>query len=350
VVTYIGKRLATAVVVVLLVITISFYLVRLMPGNAVSYLQSQLVQQGGLTPAQIDARISAIYGVVPKGPIWNQYLQYMGNVLRGNFGNSVLDPGASVVSIVAGALPWTVFVVAVALLLSFGLGLVFGTLMATLRNTWFGRVLTFVASLTSAIPNYIIAMILLYELADVRPIFPVSGGYDSTLIPGFNLPFLLSVLQHGVLPILAYTIAAFGSWSLTMKGSVIPTLGAEYVRAAESWGLSSRRIFQSYVGRNSLLPLVTAFALSLGYLFGGSVFIETIFTYPGIGYHLIEAIDERDYSVMMGCFILISITVVVCNLVVDLMYPIIDPRIVSPARNRRARRSEAAEEAMAATT
>ena len=117
-----------------------------------------------------------------------------------------------------------------------------------------------------------------------------------------------------------------------MKGSVVTTLGADYVRAAESWGLSSRRVTQSYIGRNSLLPMVTNLALSVGFLFGGAVFVETYFTYPGIGYYLINAVNSRDYSLMMGCFIVITVSVVFANLLVDLMYPLVDPRIVSPAK------------------
>ena len=115
------------------------------------------------------------------------------------------------------------------------------------------------------------------------------------------------------------------------------TLGADYVRAAESWGLSSRRVTQSYIGRNSMLPMVTNLALSVGFLFGGAVFVETYFTYPGIGYYLINAVNSRDYSLMMGCFILITVAVVFANLLVDLMYPLVDPRIVSPAQSKRAR-------------
>jgi peptide/nickel transport system permease protein len=142
---------------------------------------------------------------------------------------------------------------------------------------------------------------------------------------------------HAFLPVATYVIVSFGGWALVMKGSVMTTLGADYVRAAESWGLSTRRVTQSYVGRNSMLPMVTNLALSVGFLFGGAVFIETYFNYPGIGYYLINAVNSRDYSLMMGCFILITAAVVLANLLVDLMYPLVDPRIASPVQSKRAR-------------
>jgi peptide/nickel transport system permease protein len=274
---------------------------------------------------------------MPKGPLWKQYLQYIGNALHGDLGNSITNPGVSVVSIIAGALPWTVFVISVALIISFVMGLILGTIMAAFPKGWLAKSLTAITSFTSAIPNYLVAIVLLYFFADQHAWFPLDGAYTTGLHPGLNWPFIQSALDHAVLPIASYVMVSFGGWALIMKGSVVTTLGADYVRAAESWGLSGRRVTQSYIGRNSMLPMVTNLALSIGFLFGGSVFVEEFFNYPGIGYYLINAINSRDYSLMMGCFILITVAVIFANLVVDLMYPLIDPRIVSPATTRRAR-------------
>jgi peptide/nickel transport system permease protein len=179
--------------------------------------------------------------------------------------------------------------------------------------------------------------VLLYFFADQHAWFPVDGTYSIGLQSGLNWPFIQSALNHAVLPVATYVIVGFGGWALVMKGSVVTTLGADYVRAAESWGLSSRRVTQSYLGRNSMLPMVTNLALSVGALFGASVFVETYLTYPGIGYYLINAVNSRDYSLMMGCFIVITVAVIVGNLIVDLMYPLIDPRIVRSAMSKRAR-------------
>jgi peptide/nickel transport system permease protein len=334
---YLARRLAMAVFTIYVVISLSFFIVRLMPGNAIEYLEAQMTTQGGLSPEEIQEKVRAIYGVLPSGPLWKQYVQYVGNAFHGNLGNSIVNPGQSVVSIVAGALPWTVFCISVALIISFAVGLIMGTLMATFPKTWFAKLMTAVASFLSAIPNYLVAIVLLYFFADQHAWFPLDGTYSVGLTPGLNWPFIQSALDHAVLPIATYFIVSFGGWALLMKGSVVTTLGADYVRAAESWGLSSRRVTQSYIGRNSLLPMVTNLALSVGFLFGGAVFVETYFTYPGIGYYLINAVNSRDYSLMMGCFIVITVSVVFANLLVDLMYPLVDPRIVSPAQSKRAR-------------
>lgn len=335
---YVAKRLAMAFVVIYIVISLSFYMIRLMPGNAMQFLEAQLQQEGASTPQEIQSKIQAVFGVLPKGPLWKQYLQYVGNIFRGNFGTSILDPGVSVLHIIAGALPWTLFVVAVALLISFVLGLVIGTLMAAFPDSVFSKLATGIVSVLSSIPNYIVALVLIYVLVDQHHLFPFGGAYSLNTTIGWNWAFIQSALDHAILPIFSYVIVAFGGWALAMKGSVASIVGGDYVRAAESWGLGRRRVTQSYVGRNAMLPMVTNVALALGYMFGGSVFIETYFSYPGIGYYLIQAVDSRDYPVMMGCFILITVAVVLANLIADLIYPLVDPRITSPAATSKAAR------------
>ena len=333
-VSFIAKRLALAVVTVYIVITLTFFMIRLMPGSPMSYLQAQLMQQGGLTTAEIQARVQEAYGVMPKGPVLQQYLTYVGHAFQGNFGTSIIDPGKTVLSVIAGALPWTLLIVGLALLISFAIGLVVGTLIAAFPDGLLAQVTTGIVSFLAAVPNYIVALVLIYLVADREHLLPASGPYSLGTTPGVNLPFIGSVLQHAILPVASYVIVSFGSWALTMKGSVSTILGADFVRAGEAWGLSRWRVTRSYIGRNAMLPMVTNLALSLGYMFGGSVFIETFFVYPGLGYYLIQSVQQRDYPIMMGCFLLITIAVVVANLIVDLAYPLVDPRIMSPAGAR----------------
>jgi len=332
---YILKRLAMAVATIYVVLTLTFFLIRVMPGSAASYLEAQLHAEGGYTPQQIAEKVQEVYGVLPTGPVWKQYLQYIANVARGNLGTSIIDPGKTVVSIIAGALPWTLLIVALALLISFVVGSVIGTLIAAYPESALAKLVTGTVSFLSAVPNYIIAILLIWLVADDYHMLPASGAYSLLTTPGANLAFIGSVLKHAILPVCAYVVVSFGGWALTMKGCVTTVLGADYVRAAESWGLSKRRLTESYIGRNAMLPMVTNLALSIGYMFGGSVFIETFFVYPGIGYYLIVAVDERDYSLMMGCFLLITVAVILSNLVVDLAYPLVDPRIMSPGNARR---------------
>lgn len=326
---YIAKRLAASLVIIYLVVSLSFFLVRFMPGNPISAEESQLAVQG-MTSQQIDQQVNAIYAVTPKAPLWRQYFSYVGHALQGNLGRSISDPGETVVHIIANALPWTIFLVGTALIISFVIGIGIGSVLAALQHTKIVKVVTFVVSVLSAIPNYLVAIVLLYLLADIHPIFPTGAAYSVNVQVGLSFAFIGSVIVHGVLPIAAYVITSFAAWALAMKGTAVSVLGSEYVRAAESRGLSTRRITQTYVGRNSMLPQVTSLALALGFMFGGSAFIETTFSYPGIGYQLLQAINSRDYPVMMGCFMLITIAVVIANFFVDLLYPLVDPRIARP--------------------
>ena len=332
---YVAKRLVMAFAIIYFVVSLSFFMIRLMPGSPMAALEGKLTQQGGMSPEEIRQRVEAVYGVTPNAPVWHQYVEYIRNAFRGDLGTSIANPGESVVHVIASAAPWTIFIVGTSLVISFILGVAIGALMAAFQNSAFSKVMTFVVSFLSAIPNYLIAIVLLYFLTDIYHYFPISGAYAVDVTPGFNLPFIASAIDHAILPVAAFVITSFGAWALGMKGTAVSVLGSEYVRAAETRGLSPRRVAQSYVGRNSMLPQVTGLALSLGFLFGGSVFIEFYFSYPGLGYHLIEAINSRDYSVMMGCFLLITTAVIVANFLVDLMYPAIDPRIARPALGAR---------------
>ncbi|GAA2759443.1 ABC transporter permease subunit [Actinopolymorpha rutila] len=335
-ISYLARRVATALLTVFVVVSLSFFMIRLMPGNVMDYLVNQLSRQGNLTTQEIQQQVNAIYGVMPTSPAWKQYFQYIWHVCQGNFGTSISHPGESVSHIIASALPWTVFSVGVALIVSFVIGIAVGTVMAAAQASRFTKVVTLVVSFLSAVPNYLVAILLLYFLTEIHHLFPQGGAYGAGIPVGWNLPFVASVVRHSALPIASYALIGFGGWALQMKGSAISTLGAEYVRVAEARGLGRRRIMQSYVGRNSLLPQVTLLALSLGFMFGGSVFIEQFFNYPGVGYYLVTAVNSRDYSLMMGCFVLITTSVVFSNLLVDLMYPVIDPRIAKPGAGRKA--------------
>lgn len=348
---YILRRVLLSIFIIWIVITGSFFLVRLMPGNPMQVLFQQLSQQGNMTPLEIQQHIKAIYGFQPHGPLINQYLTYLLHAVQGNLGKSILDPSKSVTSIIAGALPWTILVVGVSLLLSFLIGIAAGTIMAAFAKRPSGKLVTMVSTILSAIPNYLVALLLIYFLTDIHQVFPSSGSYSPSVNPGFNGPFLGSIAYHAMLPVAATTVTAFGGWALAMKGSVVSVLGNDYIRASESWGLTRRRITQSYIGRNSMLPLVTSLALALGTMFGGSVFIEQMFSYPGLGYYLIQSVNSRDYSLMMGCFLLITIAVVLSNFLVDLLYPAVDPRITRPGDanvGKLARRRAAAAQAAAA--
>jgi len=335
VLSYVIRRFGTSLLVIFAVITGSFFLIRALPGNPLQLLQQQLNQQGGLTPAEVQADLKVYYGVLPHGPLLTQYFQYLGNVLHGNLGRSVSDPTHSVAQIIDEALPWTVFLGAASLFVAFIIGIAVGTIMAVFRKGIVAQALTVLTSFFSAVPVYVVALILIWQVAGVHHLFPTQGAYSPDVPPGFNGAFIGSVVDHAVLPVAANVITGFGSWALMMKGSTASTLGADYIRVSESWGLTRRRIAQTYIGRNSMLPIVTNLAMALAGIFGGAVFVETFFTYPGIAYYMVQAIGNRDYPVMMGCFILLTTATVLANFLVDLLYPLVDPRIARPGGGAR---------------
>lgn len=349
---YIVRRSLACLFVIYVVISGSFFLIRAMPGNPMQVLYQTLSKQNPqMTPLELDQQIKVYYGIVPHGPVLSQYFQYLANAVHGNFGRSIIDPSHTVAGIIKQALPWTLFICSASLLVAFILGIIVGTVMAAFNKGIVAKVLTVITSFFSSIPSYVTALLLIWQVAAIHHLFPTQGAYSSSVTPGFSAAFFGSVINHAILPIVASLIGGFGGWALMMKGSTISTLGADYIRASQSWGLTRRRITQSYIGRNSMLPIVTNLALALGTLFGGSLFIETFFTYPGIAYYMVQAIDNRDYSVMMGCFIVLTSATVIANFVVDLLYPLVDPRIKragsGASRAAQRRRAAATEQAAA---
>ncbi len=329
---YVLKRLGISLLIIWVVITISFFMIRLMPGNAIEFMYHQLLMQKTMSPQQALEQVQALYSVNLKAPLIVQYVNYLAGVIHGNLGTSIVFTGAPVSQILANAIPWTVLSVAVSILLSFFLGITIGTMMAYFRRSKISAAVTLLMTFLNAVPNYVVAVILLYLLADLHHVFPTGGAYAATTTPGWNEPFIASVANHLALPVIAYVITAVGGWALGMKSSVVSTLGEEYITAARARGLDDRRILRSYVGRNAILPLATSLGLSLGFMFGGAVFIETLFNYPGIGYYLIQAVDGRDYTLMMGAFILITVAVVAANWLTDLLNQRLDPRSAATKR------------------
>lgn len=323
---WIVKRSIMLLLTVYVVITFTFFLIRLMPGNIIDYLVFTYVMEG--TPYE-DALImvSSLIGYNTSAPVGAQYIDYLTNLLRGDLGFSLYYLRVPVIHILARALPWTAFVLSIGLTTSFALGIALGILMAYRRGGILEGTASLFATVMWAVPNYIIGLLFLFAIAESDPELLLGGAYNLKLAPGFNWPFIASVFYHAALPIATYVITGMGSWMLRMKGSTVSVLGEDYVMAAEARGLKKRRVALSYVGRNAVLPLFTRFTIAIGMMFSGSVLIENIFTYPGIGYYLGFSVTSRDYTVMQGCFLLITSAVVVANFVADLLYSRLDPRI-----------------------
>ncbi|MGW2223271.1 ABC transporter permease, partial [Nonomuraea sp. NPDC001684] len=213
-------------------------------------------------------------------------------------------------------------------LLSFFVGILLGVYAAIKRTGKLGDALAISGSLLHGIPQYVLAMLLVVIFATLLPILPADGSVDILFEPGFNAGYIGSLVEHAVLPVATYALSAYGGWILAMKSSVVTVLGDDFILAAELRGMKRSIVFR-YIARNAILPLFTMLALSLGLLLGGAVFIEKIFNYPGLGWLLISGVQDRDYGLMGGAFLLITVGTIIANIVADLFYTVIDPRVRS---------------------
>ncbi len=327
---WLARRTIIAFSTLLTVLTISFLLLRLMPGNPIlAYVYQQIAQ--GTPPEIAYSRAKMFYAIYPQKPILEQYFDYIRSVFHGDFGRSFQYGGRPAIDIVVHALPWTVFTLSVALLIQFVVGIVVGMLIAYKHGTKVDSITTLVLMAWRAIPDYIIGIIVLIVLGVQLHLFPYIGEISPGVQPGPGLNewilFIKDVLWHAALPIITYVIVGFPGWALAMRGSTINVLGEDYIAVAEIRGLSGWRIATTYVGRNAILPLFTSFMITLGYMFGGSHFIEWLFTYRGIGYFFLSAIWQRDYAVVQACLTIEVLAVIVGVTLADVLYGLLDPRV-----------------------
>lgn len=332
---YLLKKLLKMLITVWVVTTIIFFLIRLMPSNPVQrYIEEQMVQYG-ITYEDAKNKASFLFAMDLDQPVFQQYLQYLGNVARLDFGDSLLSPGVSVMKIIAARLPWTLFTVGLGLLSSFAIGVVIGAVMAFKRDKWYEPVVTGIASFLSAIPDFLIAIFLLLFFGvltwggngTIIPIGMMRGTYSMNITPGWNLLFIKDIFLHGLIPMLTYMFSQVGIWVLLMKGSTTNCLNTDYVTMAKIRGLPSGKVLSSYIGRNAMLPIVTELAMRMGFVVGGALIIEQLFVYQGIGLELLRATNGRDYPLMQGIFLIMSIMIVVCNFLAEVLYVVLDPRI-----------------------
>ncbi|MDY6875807.1 MAG: ABC transporter permease [Chloroflexota bacterium] len=327
---FLVRRLAKSFFTIWFVTSLVFFLIRLMPSNPVEVYINELITQYSLTYEQAASQAASLFALDLDAPLHEQYFDYMIGLLQGDMGTSLRSPGTPVTSIVAKFLPWTIFSVGMGLLISFTLGMALGMLTAYRRDAFWEPILSGLGSLLSSIPDYIIGILLLVYLGvrwELVPIHQMRGSSTPGIDPGFTWAFIKDIFFHASLPITTYVLATVGGWMLTMKSNTISTLGEDYVTVARARGLSEGRITTAYVGRNASLPLIAQLAISIGFVVGGSILIEFVFVYQGIGYHLREAINNRDYTVMQGIFLIITISVILSNLLADYVYGWLDPRI-----------------------
>jgi peptide/nickel transport system permease protein len=320
---YLLRRLGFYLLAAWMALTINFLLPRLMPGDPASALFARF--RGRLGPEAMQA-LRETFGLT-EAPLWRQYLTSLGHVLRGDLGISVAYFPAPVAEVIGSGLLWTVFLAGAALALSFTIGTLLGLAAAWWRRGWMDTWLPSTLTFIGAFPYFWLAMVALYLFGFMLGWFPLGHAYADDVVPSFSARFLADVAHHAVLPVGTMVIATLGGWLLSMRNTMISVLGSDYVNLARAKGLPPSRVALRYAARNALLPSVTGFGMALGFILGGSLLTEIVFSYPGQGYLLVQAVRSQDYALMQGIFLVITLGVLGANFLVDIVSLWLDPRV-----------------------
>ncbi|GAA1487075.1 ABC transporter permease [Brachybacterium fresconis] len=319
------RKLGFYLVALWAAVTLNFFIPRLLPGSPVDAVLAKLALRGPVDPGTRRS-IEIMLGADDDQPVIQEYVAYLGGLFSGDLGVSVTYFPTPVTDIIAQALPWTLMLVGMATVFTFILGMALGTIAGWKRGTWLDSLIP-ATTILQAVPYFWLALLFIYVLSVNLDIFPIAGGYDASLVkPAFDYPFLSNAVYYGFLPALTIVLSSLGGWLLGMRNMMVSTLSEDYILTAEAKGLSPRRVMIMYAARNAMLPSVSGFAISLGFVVSGSIVVETVFSYPGIGFTMLQAVNNNDYSLMQGLFLIITVAVLAANLVVDLLYGIIDPR------------------------
>ena len=325
---YLIRRIGVFLIVVWAGATINFFLPRLAPVNPIRERLLQAVSFGGAGKTDMEAVVrtyEARFGL--DQPLWKQYLRYMGDVARLDFGVSIANFPSRASDIILRALPWTLGLLTIATLIAFALGTLLGALLAWPRSPAALHYLSAPFLALSAIPYYLLGLVLVFILGFSLRAFPLGGGFTLGTLPGPSLSYAIDVIYHSIVPALSIVLSSVGFWALSMRGMMVTVQGEDYVNYAEARGLKSRDIFLRYALRNALLPQTTALALAMGYVVSGAVLVEVVFAYPGVGTVLYRAVQTFDYFVIYGVVVMVILAIALATLILDLVYPLLDPRI-----------------------
>ncbi|MFI7427819.1 ABC transporter permease [Micromonospora sp. NPDC049836] len=303
-------------------ITLNFFIPRLVPGDPV---QSLITRNQGRISADAIESLRVLFGLDRNDSMWEQYLDYWRQLLHGDLGLSFTFFPAPVSTVIGDSLPWTVGLVGITTIVSFLLGTALGVGAGWRRGSWIDGLLP-ATTFLSSIPYFWLGLVAIAVFAGPGSFFPSSGGYEPGLVPAFDQYFIPSAIQHSILPAATILVSSMSGWILSMRNMMVTVSSEDYITVAHAKGLSERRVALSYAARNALLPNVSGFALSLGFIVGGTLLVEIVFSYPGLGYQLFQAVGSKDYPLMQGIFLIITISVLVANLLADVAYLLLDPR------------------------
>jgi peptide/nickel transport system permease protein len=320
------RRLGVYLLAAWVALTVSFLLPRVVPGNPVAGAVARASQSGNCNSQCVHA-IEEQLGYNVHTSIWDQYLSYMGSLAHGDLGHSWSE-NAPVGSLILQYLPWTLGLLVVATTIAFAGGTAIGVLIAWRRGSWVDWILPG-ATFFQAIPYFFLALVLVLIFGQTGTLlkwFPSLFGYDIYAVtPGLNVPYISSVFSHAILPALTVILASMAGFVLAMRNNMVTTMDEDFVLVAVAKGLPARQVVW-YAARNALLPVVANFTIAISLLVSGQILVEIVFNYPGIGFHLFDALSKLDYSLVQGIFVVITLVVLAANLLADVVYVLIDPR------------------------
>lgn len=314
-------------ITVFVAITANFFIPRLIPGDPITVMLSKMSITGAMTadgPELVEAYRKQ-FGL--DGSWLTQYKNYILNLFQGDLGPSIMSFPTTVQELLITAIPWTIGLLAVATVISWVLGNLLGALVGWRRESKTNSAILYLSLCLNQVPYYFIALILIFSLAYTLPIFPTTGAFSVIGTQHEGLRLVVDIVYHATLPALSIIISFIGYWIITMRSLIITTLGEDYTLLAEAKGLKRSVILSKYAFRNALLPQAAALGMALGFVLNGSILLETIFNYPGIGALLLLAIGNVDYNLMQGILLLTVMAVLSANLILEMLYPLIDPRI-----------------------
>ncbi|HXC19237.1 MAG TPA: ABC transporter permease [Acidimicrobiales bacterium] len=321
---FLARRLGFLLIALWAAMTVNFLIPRLMPGNPAEAMLGRV--HGHITPSSLKA-LEVAFGIKNHPSLISSYFQYLNNCIHLNFGVSVGPNFPEPVSKIVGeALPWSLGLVGVSTILGFFIGTALGAIVAWRRGGALDGVLPPVFIVISAFPYFFLGLLFIWFFGLTLGWFPILGGYTETVTPTLTWGFIGDILDHSIMPAFTILITAIGGWILTMRNNMITVVAEDYVKMGRAKGLRPRRILWQYAGRNALLPNLTGFAMSLGFVISGAILVEYVFNYPGLGFLLLQAVEYEDYPTMQALFLLITVAVLVAIFIADIATALLDPR------------------------
>jgi len=317
------RRLGLYGVALWVSLTINFFLPRLIPGDPAARLLARYANQ--LRPEEIDA-LRRLFGL-SDAPLPQQYVEYLGQILQGNLGRSISRFPTPVSDLIASGLFWTILLGGVALLISFIVGNLLGIIGTWRRGGLIDNLMPPILIFIGAFPYFWLAMVMLFVFGFQLGWFPLRHAYDSGILPGFNVDFIGSVIRHLILPAGTIILVSIGGWALGMRNTMIAILAEDYLNFAQAKGLRPWRVMFHYAARNAMLPAITSLGMSIGFVLSGALLTEIVFSYPGLGFLLLSAVQNLDYPLLQGLLLMTTLAVLIANLIIDLLYAVLNPAV-----------------------